>query len=85
MVLLILGLEDKKPNYTSTFKMVVTTYDLLYSGVLSRTADTTVKVCSVIIPQLMSLAVHLGVAVKVASTTLETNTHREGQYGLGGT
>jgi hypothetical protein len=42
-------------------------------SVLSQTVDTTVKVWSVP-PQLISLAVRLGVADYVASTTLETNT-----------
>jgi hypothetical protein len=38
-------------------------YPPLCSGALSQTADTTVKVWSVILPQLLSLAVRLGVAV----------------------
>jgi hypothetical protein len=51
--------------------------------VLSETADTTLRVWSVILPQLLSLAVRLGVAVLVESTTLETCTRLKGQYGLG--
>jgi hypothetical protein len=51
---------------------------LFCSGVLSQTADTTVKVWSVMLPQLLSLAVRLGVAVEIASTTLETNTGLKG-------
>jgi hypothetical protein len=48
------------------------------SGVLPQSADTTVKVWSVMLPQLLSLAVRLGVAVEIASTALETNTRLKG-------
>jgi hypothetical protein len=52
-------------------------------SVLSQTADNTVKVWS--IPrQLHLLAVRLGVAVYVASTTLETRARLKEQYDLGG-
>jgi hypothetical protein len=47
------------------------------------TADVTVVVWSVLLPQLLSLAVRLGVAIYVASATLETQICLKGQYGLG--
>jgi hypothetical protein len=56
---------------------------MLCSDVLSQTADT-VKVWSFLRPNLLSLAVRLGVAVWVASTTQETYTRLMGQYRLGG-
>jgi hypothetical protein len=52
----------------------------LHSGVHSQNADATVKVWSVILPQLLPLTVHL----QVVSTTLETNTRLKGWYGLEG-
>jgi hypothetical protein len=60
-------------------KTIVKLIMLLCIGVLSQTADTTVTVRSVLLPQLLSLSVHLGVRFKVVSTT-----RLVGQYGLGG-
>jgi hypothetical protein len=56
---------------------------LLCSGILPQTADTTVKAWSVILPQMLSPAVRLEVAVWVASTTLEIHAFLKGQYELG--
>jgi hypothetical protein len=53
------------------------------SGVLSQTADTTVTLWSVTLPQRLSLAARLRMAIWAASTTLETYTLLTGQYGLG--
>jgi hypothetical protein len=47
---------------------------VLCSGVLSQTADTTVKMWSMLLSQLLSLAARLAVADYVASATLETST-----------
>jgi hypothetical protein len=57
---------------------------ILWSGVLSQTADTAVKVWSDLLPQLLSLAVFLGVTVYVASTKVKTYTRLKGWYGLKG-
>jgi hypothetical protein len=50
----------------------------------SQAAGTTVRVWSVLLPQLLLLAVRIEVAVYVASTTLEISVRLKGQYGLGG-
>jgi hypothetical protein len=56
---------------------------VLCSGVLSQTADTTVKVWSVLLPQLLSLGIRLGVVVLLESTTLKTNTRLKEPYAWG--